>query len=250
MVGSAFALKNWWQKTSSTPKTDAPVSEELLQLFRLRQAHSLLRVRINGQPEIFQSLLLDIDLENEILVLDEPFPNQWPIVSWLNRRVTVDTMDPGLQTRFETHVAAIDDGERPSLRLAIPYTVGREQRRKYFRLAVDGSVPVKALIRDRELGNLAAKVMDLSTRGIRLQVSGHYPELDQNFPLTIGLDRQPSFNCELAVRNFKLHHAPDQVTTVGGMLTEITPADQRMIDRFLLQIQRAQRRMAVADSEV
>lgn len=249
MAGNAFALKSWWQKNTTAAKPDTPVSEELLQLFRLRQAHSLLRVRINGQPEIFQSLLLDIDLEKEHLVLDEPFPNQWPIISWLNRRVTVDTQDPSLQTKFETHVAAVDDGERPSLRLAIPYTIGKEQRRKHFRLNVNGTVPVRGLIRHQDLGNLAAKVLDLSAGGIRLQVSGHYPELDQNFPLAIGLDQQPMFHCELAVRSFKLHHSPEQVTTVGGMLTEISPTDQRNIDRFLLRVQRAQRRIAVADTE-
>ncbi len=246
MTGVAFGLKQWWQKVDERPVTTAPVSDELMQLFRLRREHRLLRVRVRGQDEVFQSLLVDIDLDKQCLLLDEPFPNSWPLASWLDRRIKVDTMESGFSTAFEAKVIGLDQqGRSPVLRLGIPQDISTAQRRHNFRVTVDETIPVQALLSLEGIGKVAADVLDLSARGVRLRVIGLYPELAQNFKVQLRLERDKIIQSELTVKNFLMDESDDGVTIVGGTLSGINPAEVRHIERFLIRVQRLQRQSAM-----
>ncbi|HAU14341.1 MAG TPA: hypothetical protein DCS92_11555 [Gammaproteobacteria bacterium] len=236
-------LKSWWQqKNSAKPLNTQAVPEEIMHLFRLRREHSLLQARFNGVDDVFQSLLLEVDLEQNQLLLDEPFPHRFPVQYWVGRRIVVSTSEGGLATRFESRVSAsmgLDQGN--ALVLEMPRSIMAAQRRNSFRVAVSGRMPVDAVVWVPEQGNLAVRVLDLSASGIRLAIPGELDALAQDTRLALRLGAETPLVSQLSVRYMQPSQQEQDCTEVGAQFTGMNSSQCKVIERFLVRMQRSQR---------
>lgn len=247
MEGVSSKLKNWWQQktnVSAKAETAQSVSEEVMHLFRLRREHRLLQARFSGVEDIFQSLLLEVDLEQNRLLLDEPFPHRFPAQSWVGRRIHVSTSEGGLATRFESRVSSIvsmDQGT--ALVLEMPRDIMAAQRRRHFRVNVSRRMPVDAVVRLPGQGNLAATVLDLSASGVRFAIPGEHQQLDEESKLCLRLGSEAPMVCLLSVRYLRPSLQEEDCTEVGAKLSGLNSSQLKIIERFLVRMQRAQRQI-------
>ncbi len=246
MAGFSLKLKNWWQDRSSARPVDQRVSQDVLHLFRLRREHRLLRMRIDGIQGEFQTLLLEVDVSGQRLLLDEPFPLPLPLEAMSGRRVHVASNEGAASTRFDSLVLGkAMHKDVPLLALAMPASVSAAQRRNSYRLAVDERTPVEAMLRCAGAGTLEARVLDLSVQGIRLEVPGHHPELQQA-PLLLRLGGEQGMLCQLQIRNLNLRSFGDNTTLLGGRFDGLNPPQVQQIERFIVRCQRSQRQRELA----
>lgn len=243
MEAVSAKLKSWWQqRNNSKPIEQRTVSEEVMHLFRLRREHSLLQARFTGVEDVFQSLLLEVDLEQNQLILDEPFPHRFPAQYWIGRRIKVSTSENGLATRFDSQVSgamALDQGN--ALIVDMPREIMAAQRRSSFRLSVNARMPVDAVVRVPEQGNLAARVLDLSAAGIRLAIPGEFAELGEETRLALRLGSEAPLVSQLSVRHVQPAAEEEPYTELGARLTGLNNSQSKTIERFLVRMQRAQR---------
>ena len=243
MEGVSSKLKSWWQQKNTTKSEPVPtVSEEVMHLFRLRREHRLLQARFSGVEDVFQSLLLEVDLEQNRLLLDEPFPHRFPVQSWVGRRIKVSTSEGGLATRFESRVCDLVQLDQASaLVLEMPRDIMAAQRRHHFRVIVNRRMPVDAVVRLPGQGNLAATVLDLSASGIRLSIPGAFSVLEEDAKLCLRLGAESPMVSLLSVRNLMPSTQEDDYTEVGAMMSGLNSSQLKTIERFLVRMQRAQR---------
>lgn len=241
-------IRHWWNEKNAPPDIpDTPVSQDVLHLFRLRREHRLLRLRFNGLGQDFQSLLLEVDLRSRRLILDEPFPAVDETRLVAGRRVEVASIEGAASTRFESRVEGLQvHRDLPALVLSMPDSVTAFQRRNFFRLAVQEHMPVQGVLRHQVLGSLSARVLDLSSRGVRIaipSVEEHGPVQTAPFLLKLAGDR--GFLCTLRVCS--QHPSLDQESSVlGGALEGLNPPQLQLIERFIARSQRAQRQRELA----
>lgn len=248
MAGFSLKLKNWWQVRGNVRPGEQRVSQDVLHLFRLRREHRLLRMRLDGVQGEFQTLLLEVDVPGQRLLLDEPFPLPLPLEAMTGRRVQVASNEGAASTRFDTLVLGKAlHKDVPLMALAMPPTVSAAQRRNSYRLAVDDRIPVEAMLRRAGVGTLEARVLDLSVQGIRLEVPGHHPELNQSVaPLFLRLGGEQGMLCQLQVRSLSLRSYGDDTTLLGGQFDGLNPPQVQQIERFIVRSQRSQRQRELA----
>ncbi len=249
MEGVSTKLKSWWQRKNGTkPKPVArhAVPEEVMHLFRLRREHSLLQARFNGVEDVFQSLIVDVDLEQNQLLLDEPFPHRFPAQYWIGRRIKVSSSENGLATRFDSRVTgamALDQGN--ALIVEMPRDIMAAQRRSSFRLPVNARMPVDAVVRLPQQGNLSARVLDLSAAGIRLAIPGEFDELGEDTRVALRLGTETPMVSQLTVCHLQTTNDDEACTELGARLTGLNNSQCKVIERFLVRMQRMQRQREV-----
>lgn len=250
MTGVGIRLKNWWQdKSVGKLGMENPVPDSATHLFRLCREHRLLLIAQKGVKSRYQSLMLNVDLPQQQLILDEPFPHEHPIEYWIGRRLEITSLEGGVNTRFESRVVGLDTmGGSAALCLQWPSDVIAAQRRKHFRLLVDSHTPVQAVLKLPELGNLAAKVMDLSVGGLRMMVPGHYEDMEQA-QVSLKLGAESSLHCQLNISSVQELIEPAQNTVIGAAMMDLHPQQVANIQRFLARSQRQQRKRELALAE-
>ncbi len=248
MADIRMRLKHWWQdKSVPAPGRDVQVSQDVLHLFRLRREHRLLRLRFAGIAQDFQSLLLEVDLKHNRLLLDDPFPLLAESELFGGRRLDVASIEGAASTRFETRVLGMSHvGDLKALSVAMPGVVTAAQRRNRFRLTVREHMPVQAVLRLEALGNLAAQVQDLSSAGVRLLVPSlaEQPPLE-SAPLFLRLGDERGMLCTLRVCSLQ-HTLNKESTLIGGELLGLNPPQVQLIERFIARTQRLQRQRDMA----
>ena len=243
MEGLNTKLKFWRQRAATVTPSSTPVSEDTLHLFRLRREHHLLQARFKGLDEPFQTLLLDVNLEQQHLLLDEPFPHRFPIQSWIGRSLSVSTREGSLATRFDSRVTGVmAQPEGNALVVAMPRDIMAAQRRHRFRLAIDGRMPVDAVVRIPEQGNLAAQVRDLSAAGVRLVIPGAFHSVSDDAKLCLRLGSESPMVTTLSVRSLTASEQEEPMTELGAEMTGLNSTEVKAVERFLVRMQRLLRR--------
>ncbi len=241
-------LKYWWQERGgATSQREPQVSQDVLHLFRLRREHRLLRLRFAGIAQEFQSLLLEVDLRNNRLLLDAPFPALAPSELMRGRRLEVASIEGPASTRFDTQVQGLaTHRDFDALEVGLPGAVVASQRRNHFRLAVQENMSIQAILRHDQLGNLSAQVLDLSSRGIRILVSSLAEQMALvTAPLLLKLGNDRGMLCTLRVCS-QQHSLDKEHTVVGGELVGLNPPQIQQMERFIARIQRLQRQREMA----
>lgn len=249
MAGISVKLKEWWQERGSPRGPEGlHVPQDMLHLFRLRREHRLLRVKISGLEGDFQSLLLEVELRGQRLLLDEPFPQRVPLDALVGRRIQVASIEGDASTRFDSSILGVDRSQAsPMLSLALPTNVLAGQRRNAYRLTVDEHTATEAILRKTGVSNLTARVLDLSIHGIRIEVPGHHSELvNSSAPLFLRLGSEQGMLCQLHIRSLQTRLADGETTLLGGRFDGLNPPQLQLIERFIVRSQRAQRQRELA----
>ncbi len=239
------------------PKVDIR-EKDYLRLFQLMRGHRLLQLRLMGDSQPYQTMLLEVNADKGYLVIDEPFPQDGLLSGTFEQGVVLEYESEGFCTRIRTLVTGrIDeDGDR-YFRLAWPEKVEEDQRRNQFRLDV-----TQGCTSDIEISGIAdqrvSSVVDLSSTGLRIALEGN--QVDSIYAgrylenITMVLGGGEPIRCHLDITH--CHYVPGndlgdiRTTVAGGRLEGISERDREHIQRFIHMAQRQQlREQAQADTE-
>lgn len=225
--------------------------EVYLNLFDVQRSHALIDVSIDGTDARYQSIIIGVDPERGVVEIDELFPAGF--VGLPGQPITVSVrLDGKRRLTFNTHIISRrDDGQLESYWLALPESLDYNQRRGSFRLQLGQGwgVVSEFLAPDRE--RCSARVRDLSSTGIRLEILGGIKPAagdvlhDLNFEFA-----GRNYRCAADVRNVtnlntKSGDSPDRFL-IGAQFRDMSRVEQRSLERMIMQLQRQHVQQAIA----
>lgn len=228
---------------ASVPADDLRTLREVyLNLFDVQRSHALIDVAIDGVDAHYQSIILSVDPEAGTIAIDELFPAGF--IGLPGQPVTVSVrLDGSRRLTFNTHIMTRRDDDRSvdSYVLALPESLDYNQRRGAFRLSLGSGWAVVSEFRAPDQQQCSARVRDLSSTGIRL-------ELQSSLPLSEGdvlEDLQFEFagrnyHCLADVRSVLGGEDPADRYLVGAAFRDLPRLEQRSLERMIMQMQRQQ----------
>lgn len=242
-------------KISRKPEEQRTVIRErdYLKLFQLMRGHRLLQIRLMGDTQPYQTVLLEVNADEGYLVIDEPFPHDGLLSGAFEQGVVLEYESEGFCTRIRTVVAGrIDEDGDHYFRLAWPEAVEETQRRDQFRLDVTRTWSKEISI-DGIAGQRVCAVLDLSAAGLRVAFEGN--QVDSIYAgrylhnISLTLSGGEPIRCHLDITH--CHYVPDaalggiQTTVAGGRLDGLSDRERETIQRFIHTAQRHQLREQV-----
>lgn len=207
-------------------------------LKRVRDNRVLLSVRVAGSDAVFNSLLLDVDVERNFILLDELNPHHGHELACRARQLRVHCHCQGVELSFVCHIE-IGQGQRgiSFYRAAVPEAVNYLQRRSNFRVRVgqDMNVPVHL-----PLGmTLAGELIDLSLGGLGASLP-EQAELSRGQIIdtcSIQLPTGDPLTTELEIR-FIYRDKVRQIVRIGASFRNLDPTRQNLLRRVITQLER------------
>ena len=253
-------LRRWLQRSkanTAAPAMTAAASESsspdlkalrdvYLNLFDIQRSHALIDVAINGIEARYQSIILEVDPLRGTVTIDEVFPKGF--VGLPGQAITVTVrLDGARKLTFNTHVLVRSETEGlETYTLALPESLDYNQRRGAFRLQMGQRWGATSEFVAPDQQRCSARIRDLSSTGIRL-------ELPIIAPLTAGDQLHDlqfefggrHFRCGADVRNVAEAKQSGDHLVVGAAFRDMPRAEQRSLERMIMQLQREHVQQAV-----
>ena len=221
--------------------------EVYLTLFEVQRSHELIDVAIDGSSAHYQSIILGVDPERGTVTIDELFPPGF--VGLPGQRVTISVrLDGSRRMSFTTHITArqADGRDIDSYFLALPENIEYNQRRGAFRLQLGQGMLVTSEFVAPDQQSVSARIRDLSSTGVRLELLQPLPLKEGDVLQDLKFDfAGRSFHCVADVRNLRSTKDAKEALTVGAVFRDLPRAEQRSLERMIMQRQRQQAQTAV-----
>lgn len=210
-------------------------------LRRLRDQRVLLSVRVPGHNEIFNSLLLKIDPDRNIILLDELTPKAGHELVIQVKQLRVQCQCQGVELSFLCSVEVAQGKSGISIyRAALPASINYMQRRSSYRVRVgmSMSVPV-SLPLDTSQTNIEGQLFDLSVGGLSANLPME-PKLSRGQIIetcSIHLPNNESIQVELGIRFVRLDEE-HRTQRIGAAFLNLTPQQTNRIRHFVTHLER------------
>jgi c-di-GMP-binding flagellar brake protein YcgR len=212
------------------------LADQYLPLIELQQKRQLIEVRIRGDSRVYQTLILELDLEHELLWLDDLFPSQHLLN--LGDEITLRHHRHGEQLCFSSPVVAWgDSGAASGLAILLPENLSYQPRRQNHRCDVSAESAVQVKIRAIGQEMCYGALRDLSLGGLRLSVPGNLlGQLRHNALLPfceLRLSDELQIRCSARVCSFRLELKPHRSTHISVKFTEMTSEARQQLEQFM-----------------
>ncbi|MDU8500633.1 flagellar regulator YcgR PilZN domain-containing protein [Pseudomonas syringae] len=213
----------------------------------LLESHDPLIITFHERAQRFQSYLLEVDRDSNVMALDEMIPRDGERFLSNGESFRVEGFHDGVRIAWESssQMEIVDtDGQR-LYRGPLPEEVIYHQRRNAFRAALKLAQLVDIEIGgDRLKSPLTGKLLDISATGCKLRFEGDVSErmqLGQVYERFIA--RLPFGAMTAPVELRYLHFEERFHTTFAGVrFHNMSGLVQRQVERFVYQLQREARR--------
>ncbi len=176
-------------------------------LRRTQEAHMLLSVSLSDAPGRYNSLLLEVDPDNDHLTLDELHPGEGHGRVHAGSRLHVMTRLHGVEIRFGLQVGRIETVNGVAIyHCPLPQRVQHLQRREHYRARTPLGASIEVSLRIGVNAVIQGELVDLSAGGLAVRckdLGGHnFTQGEQLSDCKLPLPglRQP-LRCTLEVRN-------------------------------------------------
>lgn len=222
--------------------------ETLIRLQELCLKHTFVNVRFVDRIDCsFQSLILKVDPVNQSLLIDEFFPMQADIAIIPGENIEITSSSKGLPIKFSSVIGSIEilDGS-PAYRIALPKKIRANQRREYFRVAVDYDMNTRLRINlaDGDMAN--CQIINMSSSGVSFSVNKNISEqLVSNRNLNDAKFVMPDgsiLSCDLEVKSYEYRKPPHRCTVIGARFDSLPRSSQKQLDKLIVSLQRLSRR--------
>ena len=207
-------------------------------LKRVRDNRVLLSVRVPGSDAIFNSLLLDIDIERNLILLDELNPHLGHELACQARQIRVHCQCQGVELSFVCQIE-VGQGQRgiSFYRAALPDTVNYLQRRSNYRVRVGRHLRVPVQIPLAE--PLEGELIDLSLGGFGASVPAPADFMRGQIieACSIRLPNCDPLTAELEVR-FVQRDNQHHTVRIGASFRNLDPLRQNLLRRVITQLER------------
>ncbi|MBV1885139.1 MAG: flagellar brake protein [Gammaproteobacteria bacterium] len=195
----------------------------------------------------YTSLLVDFFEDSRKLVFDRLQPIEANSQIKVGNHFTVDGNLRGLNFNFKVEVLAIekDKSNNPLFRTTFPSEIYTEQQRAAFRVSVSSIRKIKIIIISTQHPPQKPYLRDISATGFQFVRTGGEKDRFNNGDLMncciIFLPDSPKIICRATVQHVQ-QDEENNITRVGCKFVEVGGTHQRIINRFINNVQRENRR--------
>jgi len=224
----------------------APV-EIVANLRQLQQNHDPLIITFHERNQRFQSYVIEVDRDKNLLILDELMPNDGERYLANGEAFNVEAFHEGVRVAWtcEQSVRITDHEGARCYFSPMPLEVTYHQRRSAFRAPLKQSELIKIeLAGDKLRTAVQGHLLDISATGCKLRFPGNitsslqagqvYERFTARFPFG-------AMTTAIEMRHVQYEDKVD-TTFVGARFHRINGQEQRLVERFVYQLQREARR--------
>jgi c-di-GMP-binding flagellar brake protein YcgR len=213
----------------------------------LQDSHDPLIITFHERSQRFQSYLVEIDRDSNMIALDEMIPRDGERFMLAGEPFRVEGFHEGVRIAWESNgIPTIDESNGGRCyRGTLPDEVVYHQRRNAFRAALKLAQLVNIELGGEKLkAPIAGKLLDISATGCKLRFEGDISsrlQLGQVYERFIAALPFGSMTAPVELRY--LHHEEKIDTTFAGVrFHNMSGLVQRQVERFVYQLQREARR--------
>lgn len=213
----------------------------------LQESHDPLIITFHERSQRFQSYLVDVDRESNMIALDEMIPRDGERFLLAGEPFRIEGFHEGVRIAWESNgTLAIDESNGGRCyRGTLPDEVVYHQRRNAFRAALKLAQLVNIELAGEKLKvPLNGKLLDISATGCKLRFDGNITsglQLGQVYDRFLAALPFGSMTTSVELRY--LHHEERIDTTFAGVrFHNMSGLVQRQVERFVYQLQREARR--------
>lgn len=225
----------------------APV-EIVANLRQLQQNHDPLIITFHGRNQRFQSYVIEVDRDKKLLILDELMPRDGERYLANGEEFNVEAFHEGVRVAWkcEENVRIAEHEGARCYFSPMPLEVTYHQRRSAFRAPLKQSELIKIeLAGDKLRTAIPGHLLDISATGCKLRFPGNissslqagqvYERFTARFPFG-------AMTTAIEMRHVQYEEKVD-TTFVGARFHRINGQEQRLVERFVYQLQREARRV-------
>nr|WP_178120791.1 flagellar brake protein [Pseudomonas sp. PB101] len=216
-------------------------------LRQLLESHDPLIITFHERSQRFQSYLVDLDRESNMIALDEMIPRDGERYLMAGEPFRVEGFHEGVRIAWESNgpLNIDESGGSRCYRGPLPDEVSYHQRRNAFRAALKLAQLVNVNLDGEKLkAPISGKLLDISATGCKLRFDG---DITGSLQLGQVYDR---FNADLpfgkmtAPVELRYLHFEEKISTTfaGVRFHNMSGLVQRQVERFVYQLQREARR--------
>jgi len=213
----------------------------------LQDSHDPLIITFHERSQRFQSYLVEVDRDSNMIALDEMIPRDGERFMLAGEPFRVEGFHEGVRIAWESNgIPTIDESNGGRCyRGTLPDEVVYHQRRNAFRAALKLAQLVNIELGGEKLkAPIVGKLLDISATGCKLRFEGDISsrlQLGQVYERFIAALPFGSMTAPVELRY--LHHEEKIDTTFAGVrFHNMSGLVQRQVERFVYQLQREARR--------
>ncbi len=236
-----FGLENWHDFEISSRR-------EIIALLRnIGEKNQLIRMLIHGEADVCVTSILEVDPEGNAVILDRSINREQNERILKANRISFETTLDKIRILFAGDGVTETTFENgPALKIALPATLVRLQRREFYRMATPVSNPVRVIIpMPEELGGGTAifPLSDISCGGIAIldnklvlgnTIGNNYEDCRIDLP-DIGMvtaTLQIRNSLDLTLLNNKSNRR------LGCHFIDISRGNMAMVQRYITKLER------------
>jgi c-di-GMP-binding flagellar brake protein YcgR len=236
-----IGLENWHDFEVSSRR-------EIIALLRnIGEKNQLIRMLIHGESDVCITSILDVDPDSNSVILDRSINREQNARILDASRISFETSLDKIRILFAgDSVTETTFENSPALKIALPATLVRLQRREFYRMATPLSNPVRTIIpMPEELGGGTAifPLSDISCGGIAIldnklvlgnTIGNNYPGCRIDLPDigTVMTTLQIRNSLDLTLLNNKSNRR------LGCRFTDISRGNLAMVQRYITKLER------------
>jgi c-di-GMP-binding flagellar brake protein YcgR len=216
-------------------------------LRQLLESHDPLIITFHERSQRFQSYVIEVDRDTNVLALDEMIPRDGERYLAAGEAFKVEGFHDGVRIAWECseQMEIVDSDSQCFYRGTLPEEIVYHQRRNAFRAALKLAQLVSIQMDGDKLKKpLPGKLLDISATGAKLRFDGDLSEsmqLGQVYERFLA--KLPFGNMTAPVELRYLHFEERFNTTFAGVrFHNMSGLVQRQVERFVYQLQREARR--------
>lgn len=235
------------QDAPQPPKVLTTPLEIASNLRMLLESHDPLIITFHDKPQRFQSYLVDVNREKNLIALDEMIPRDGERFLEMGVPFRVEGFHDGVRIAWECNTSLTLDTTREHRCYlgALPSEVVYHQRRNAFRAALKLANLVDVLVDGDTLPvPVQGKLLDVSATGCKLRFEGDISERIQLGQVYERFKANLPFGAMTTPVELRYLHFEERlnITFAGLRFHNISGPVQRQVERFVYQLQRDARR--------
>ena len=214
-------------------------------LRRIQTARALVTIRIDKDPALFNTMVIDVSAAEQALFLDELNSAAGHKKIKKGTMIHFDGRLKGVRIQFSVKVKSVDKDNNIALyHLPFPDKMHYWQRRRHYRarvsedaLAISIPIPLQHAV--------TGKIIDISASGVCTELkytdSSFLQPEQAIYDATITLPGRNKINCDIEVRSVR--HFPEYgYSLIGSQFIDIPPHQKSHVERIVAMLDRNQRR--------
>lgn len=212
----------------------------------LQQQHSIVSIAVPSAKRLYNSTLLEVNPEQGYLLLDELHPREGHEQLSTASKIGLSAHRKGIEIKMILEISEIgSDNGVAYYKVAYPGLIRYRQRRRAFRVPVSAAQSIPVELADEQGNAFYGELQDISAEGmcIRFPAKTGISEekKSQAMTYTITLPNKKRVQGLFILCRVTPHEAGRNLQ-VGGKFKQLDKAQARLIERFVLEIQRESRR--------